>query len=306
MNEKKYFNEINTIIESIEINSRVRQYQDNSEKLNAYWHIGKLIVDAQGGSRAKYGDNLIKIWGDELSNKYGKFYGISSLKYMRQFYLEFQISQSLIGQLTWTHILTLLPLKNKNERNYYINLVILNNLSVRELKNEIKNKAFDRLKYADKENIKLIETNNYELTIEDMIKDPILIKADINIDNLSEKFLHKYIIQMLENEFLELGKGFTLAGHEYKIIISNRVYKIDLLFFNTELDAYIVVEIKSREIKPQDISQLQFYTNYIDKNLKKAKHNKTIGLLIVKKNNKFVIEYTTNKDIYVTTYKLMA
>ena len=183
--------------------------------------------------------------------------------------------------------------------------MILNGLSVRELRNEIKNKSFDRLSYADKENIKLILDNNYSLTIEDMIKDPILIKTDKNIEYFSEKVLHKYIIEMLENKFLELGNGFALIGHEYKIFIEDRTYKIDLLFFNLELNAYVVVELKTRELKSQDISQLEFYVKYVDKNMKKSGYNKTIGLLVVKKNNKYVIEYTTNKDLYITTYSLL-
>jgi len=138
-----------------------------------------------------------------------------------------------------------------------------------------------------------------------MIKDPILLKIDKNINSLEEKIIHKYLIDMVESRFLELGKSFALVGHEYKIIINNRNYKIGLLFFNMELISYVVVEVKTHELKHQDISQLDFYVNYINKNLKKSYQNKTIGLLIVKKNNHYVIEYTTNNDIYITTYKLI-
>lgn len=237
--------------------------------------------------------------------KYSKTYSATALKYMKLFYLKFQIRHAVRDELTWTHYRTLLPIKNQNEINYYINSAITNHLSSRELQKEIKNKAFDRLSYADKEKISLLEKENYELTIEDMIKDPILINTNDNINNLDEKALHKYIISMLESKFLELGYGFALVGHEYKIILDNRTYKIDLLFFNYELNSFIVVEVKSREIKPQDISQIQFYVKYIDKNIKKQYHNKTIGLLVVKKNNQYVIEYTTSEDIYVTTYKLI-
>jgi len=135
MQEEKYYNEITTIIENVEVNTKVRQLQDNNEKLQAYWTIGKLIVEAQQGeARAKYGDELINKWSVNLSLKYGKSYGKANLNYMRQFYLNFSNFQSVIGNLTWTHILLLLPIKNKNERNYYINQVILNNLSVRELR----------------------------------------------------------------------------------------------------------------------------------------------------------------------------
>lgn len=206
-------------------------------------------------------------------------------------------------KLRWSHIVEILPIKNENARNYYINQIILNNLSVRELRKEIKNKAFDRLSYADKENIKLIEDNNYKLTIKDMIKDPILIKVPVRVDHLSEKVLHKRIIMMLEEKFMELGLEFALIGHEYKINIDNKNYFLDLLFFNYELNAFVVIEVKIREFKPKDIGQLDFYVKYVDRNLRKSRHNKTIGILIVKKKNKFVIEYTTDKYI-ITTFRL--
>ena len=146
----------------------------------------------------------------------------------------------------------LLSIKNKNERTYYTNQAILNHLSTRELAEMIKSKAYDRLSYADKENIKLIDGNS-ALTIEDMIKDPILIKTNKKVDNLDEKTLHKYIISMLETRFLELGTGFALIGHEYKIKIRNHVFKMDLLFFNYELNCFIVIELKVKEYHPKDI-----------------------------------------------------
>ena len=145
---------------------------------------------------------------------------------------------------------------------------------------------------------------NSSLSIEDMIKDPIILKSDIDTNEINEKVIHKYIISLLEDKFLELGTGFALVGHEYKIVISNNTYHIDLLFYNYKLNAFIVVEVKTRAVKPQDIGQLQFYVSYIENNLKDNNHNKTIGILIVKKKNKYVIEYTTSPDIYVTTYML--
>lgn len=200
----------------------------------------------------------------------------------------------------------LMPIKNENERTYYTNQVVLNHLSTRELEDMIKSKAYDRLSYADKENIKLIDDNNLtSLTIEDMIKNPILIKTNKQTQKLDEKALHKYMIAMLEDKFLELGTGFALMGHEVKIVIDNHTFKIDLLFFNVNLNAYVVVELKIREYHSKDKGQLEFYVDYVDKNIKLKNHNKTIGLLIVRKKNKYVIEYVTNKDIYVTTYKLI-
>ena len=301
-----YYNEVENLIKKNEINKGVRALQDNSETLFTYWNIGKLIVEAQGGEkRAKYGNGLIREWGEKLSKKYGKGYDYTNLSRMRALYTTFPIIGSLSQQLTWTHYRYILPIKNENERNYYINLTVLNNLSVRDLRREIKNNSFDRLSYADKENIKIIsDTYTTPLSIKDMIKDPIILKIDDNTKVLNEEVIHKYIISLLENKFLELGTGFALIGHEYKIIVGNNNYRIDLLFYNYKLNVFIVVEVKTRGIKPQDIGQLEFYVNYIENNLKEINNNKTIGVLIVKKKNKYVIEYTTSPDIYVTTYML--
>ena len=306
MNNEK-FKQLENIVIEIESNSRVRMMVDNEERLKGYHEIGRLLVEAQGGaSRAKYGDNLIKEWGEKLAQEYGKNYDESNLKRFRLFYLTFPKSDAVRHLLTWTHIRTLLPIKNENERNYYINQVILNNLSSRELIQEIKNKSFERLSYADKNNVKLItDTKNNNLTIEDMIKDPIIINVDEDISELDEATIHKKIINYVENRFMELGIGFALVGHEYKLKINNKTYRIDLLFFNIKFNAYVVAEIKSKEIKPEDIGQLQFYVSYIDKYVKENSNNKTIGILIVKKKDKLVIEFTTNTDIYVTTYKLV-
>ena len=299
-----YYKEVENLIKKNEINKGVRILQDNSETLYTYWHIGKLVVEAQGGAkRAKYGNNLIKEWGKKLSEKYGKGYDSRTLERMRKLYVLYPISSSLRPELTWTHYRTILPIKNRNERNYYINQVILNNLSVRELQREIKNKSFDRLSYKDKNNIEII-TDNDTLTIEDMLKDPIILKSDIETKKLNEAIIHKYVISLLENKFLELGTGFALVGHEYKIIIDNKTYHIDLLFYNYLLNAFVVIEVKTSSLKPQDIGQLEFYVGYVENNIKKNYHQKTIGVLIVKKNNKYIIEYTTNPDIYVTTYLL--
>lgn len=264
MIENEKFIEVYNIIEKIEVNSRVREIKNNKEKLEGYWHIGKLLFELGNGKKT-YGLNIIKEWSIKLAKDFGNFYSETNLKNMRQFYSIFQKRRALRDQLTWTHYRYILPIKNENERNYYINQIILNNLSTRELVSLIKSKSFDRLSYADKENIKLIDDNNYSLSIEDMIKDPIILRTNQNITNFNELTIHKLIIDKLEERFLELGVGFALIGHEYKINIGDRTYKIDLLFFNYELNCFVVMEIKTNENKPKDIGQLEIYVNHIDK-----------------------------------------
>ena len=197
----------------------------------------------------------------------------------------------------------LLPLKNENERNYYINRCIQNNLSVRGLINEIKTKSFDRLSYANKKHIKLITDKETSLDIKDMIHDPILINIDDN-EKISEKVLKKYILKELEHFFLELGTGFTFVGSEYKLSYDNKNYYVDLLLFNTELNRYIVCELKLGEIKMGDIAQTKVYMMLTDKFLKRSFHNETIGIIITRKNGKLALEYVSDPNIFITTYRL--
>ena len=173
---------------------------------------------------------------------------------MIQLYLIIKKSRIACDQLnlTWSHWRYLLPLDNENERNYYINRCIQNNLSVRKLTNEIKTKSFDRLSYANKKKIKLITDKETSLDIKDMTRDPILINID-QTEKMSERVLKKYILKELEHFFLELGTGFTFALSEYKLSYDNKNYYVDLLLFNYKLNRYIVCELKLGEIKPKDL-----------------------------------------------------
>ncbi len=242
-----YFNEIKNIIEEKEVNDRVRYLESNKEVVKTYFEIGRLLIEAQGGEkRAKYGDNLIKEWSVKLSKEYGNNYSYRNLNYMRKFYMYFKKVNTLCSQsnLSWSHYKYLLKFDNENERNYYINRCIENNLSVRGLLNEIKTDSFNRLSYADKKNIKLIgERESNELRMEDMLHDPIIINIDEE-EKLSEKVLKKYILKELEKVFLELGTGFTFVGNEYKVTYNDKNYFIDLLFFNYKLNRFMVGELK--------------------------------------------------------------
>ena len=301
-----YYKEIKNLIEEKEVNDKVRYLESNKETIKTYYEIGRLLIEAQDGEeKAKYGDGLIKKWSSELSREYGKGYNLTNLKNMRQLYLIIKKSRTSCDQLTltWSHWRYLLPLKNENERNYYINRCIQNNLSVRGLINEIKTKSFDRLSYADKKHIKLITDKKTSLDIKDMIHDPILINID-NKEKMSEKILKKYILKELEHFFLELGTGFTFVGSEYKLSYDNKNYYVDLLLFNTELNRYIVCELKLGEIKPRDVTQTKVYMMLTDKFLKRRFHNETIGIIITRKNGKLALEYVSDPNIFVTTYRL--
>ena len=300
--EKDYKKELIKLVEKAEVNKGYHDYFKNKDLVNNYFEIGKLLIEAQGGEeRAKYGNGLIKEWSAELVRLFGKGYDVSNLKRFRQFYICFKKGGPLGHQLTWTNIRLLLPIKNENKRNYYINMCIKKNLSKRELEKEIKNNSFERLSLADKENIKLISDKNEVLTIKDTLKDPVLITINEDLDNVSEEKLARIIRKELEIFLLELGCGYTYAGKEVRMGESY----CDLLFFNYEFNCFVVIELKTRKIKKEDIGQLEYYINYVDENMKKESFNPTIGVLVAKEGNYLVMKYCTNKNIYKTTYKII-
>ena len=249
-----YFEEIKELIENKEVKDGVRRLSENNDKLKTYYEIGKLLVEAQGGeNKTKYGDMLIKKLSSKLMKDYSKGYSTTNLKNMRKFYI-IQKSQPVVDQLTWTNWTLLLPIKNENERNYYINQCISNNLSKRKLTKLIKEKAYDRLSYTDKNNIKVIiskEEINYSL--KDMILDPIIIKSPKD-KHISEKILKKYILNELRDFFLQLGSGFLYAGSEYKLTYYGKNFYVDILLFNINLNCYIPVELKLNSTNYKDIS----------------------------------------------------
>ena len=300
--EKDYKKELIKLVEKTEINKGYHDYFKNKDLVNNYFEIGKLLIEAQGGEEHDtYGNKLIKTWSAELTEKFGKGYDASNLRRFRQFYSEFKMCGTVCHTLTWSNIRILLPIKNENKRNYYINMCIKKNLSARELKKEIKNNAFERLSLADKENIKLISNKNEVLTIKDTLKDPVLIPINEDLDNVSEEKLAKIIRKELEIFLLELGHGYAYIGKEVRMGESY----CDLLFFNTEFLCYVVIELKTRKIKKEDIGQLEYYINYVDENMKKESFNPTIGVLVAKEGNYLVMKYCTNKNIYKTTYKII-
>ena len=146
--------------------------------------------------------------------------------------------------------------------------------------------------------------NKEDSKIEDFIKNPILIKNSYNYKEVSEKILKQLILEDMDNFLTELGNGFSYIKSEYKIKVGDRYNYIDILLYNIEINCYVVVELKVTELKKEYIGQIELYMNYIDKNLKKIDQDKTIGIIICKKDNKFIMEYCSDPRIYQTLYIL--
>ena len=211
----------------------------------------------------------------------------------------FPILGALRQYLNWTHIRRLLPIKDENKRNYYINLCIKNHLSERDLRKEIKANAYERL--IDKpDKIDIIIPKKYSITTD--MKNPIIIEVNKEVN--TEKDLELSILANLDFFFKQLGEGFLYAGHQYKINDGINNYYIDILLFNIKLNCYVIVELKLRSLKKEDKAQMEFYMELVDKQIKEVHHNKTIGLIITKESDKFIVNFVKSENIIPLSYKL--
>ena len=262
-----------------------------------------MLIEAQGGEdRAKYGNALIKEYSEKLTNEIGRGYTFSALSRMRQFYLLSEKIATLSQQLTWSHYCELLVFDNVDEINYYIKQTEIYNLSVRELREKIKSKEYQRL--DDNTKLKLI--NKEETVVSNFIKNPIVIRNKYNIDkeSITEKILQRLILEDIPSFLKELGEGFTFVENEYKIKIGNTYNYIDILLFNYIYNCFVVIELKVTELKKEHIGQIQIYMNYVDKNIKTINQDKTIGVIICKKDNGYYIEYSSDNRIFSKNYIL--
>ena len=293
-----YYNEIKNKLIDNEIYEKAKDYSKERNKVITYFEIGRLLNEA--GS--KYGEDIIGKYSEKLMIEVGKKYNPRTLRSMKQLYITFNDDfwKPLVSKLNWTNLLLIMPLKDKDKMYYYANLSIKENLSKRQLQLKIKNKEYERLDNKTKE--KLITKEKTKVT--DFIKNPIIIKKSNNYEEISEKVLKRLILEDMKNFLKELGEGFTYISDEYKIKIGDTYNYIDLLLYNIKYRCYVIIELKVTDLKKEHIGQIQIYMNYVNKNIKSIYEDKTIGIIIVKKDNKFVMEYCSDERVYRATYIL--
>ena len=291
-----YYNEIKENLINNEVTKKVKDYSKNRSDLNTYYNVGKLLAEAG----KHYGEGIIKEYSRRLTIDLNKKYSYRSLNYMVRFY-EFEKMQSLTANLSWGHWIELLSIKDVNKIMYYISQSEALCLTTRQLRARIKSKEYERLDEETK--LKLINKENTE--VKDFIKEPIIIKNGLNYNDVSEKVLKKLILEDIDSFLDELGTGFSYIKNEYKIKIGTNYNYIDLLLFNYEYNCFVVVELKVTELKKEHIGQIEVYMNYIDSNLKRINQDKTIGIIIVRRNNKFIMEYCSDKRILSKEYMLI-
>ena len=291
-----YYNEIKTELINNEITKRVKDYSKNRSDLNTYYNVGKLLSEAG----KHYGEGIIKEYSKRLTSEFGKGYTPTRLRYFRRFYEVLIKHPTVSDKLSYSHYCELIWF-DIDKINYYIKIAEEQNLSVRELRQRIKNKEYERLDEETKKKLK----NKEELKVPDLVKNPIQIKNTSGNNEISEKVLQKLILEDIPSFLKELGNGFSFIDSEYKIKIGDRYNYIDLLLYNIKYKCYVVVELKVTELNSNHTGQIQKCMNYMDKNIKSIDDNKTVGIIICKKENKYVIEYCSDDRILAREYKLV-
>lgn len=278
----------------------------NSTMTKTYFLIGKRIVEEEqdGNKRAEYGKNLIKMLSEKLTKEFGKGFSETNLEQMRKFFKVYGIPQTLSEEfqfnLSWSHYLILMRIKDINARNFYEIEAFENNWSLRELKRQVNSSLYERLVLSkDKEKVKELAVKGQIIEkAQDVIKDPYILEF-LGLDeksDYSENKLETEIINKLEMFLLELGKGFTFVGRQVRFTFDERHFRVDLVFYNRLLKCFVLIDLKIGEVTHQDLGQMQMYVNYYDRCVKLPDENDTIGIIICKDKNDTLVKLTLPKD----------
>ena len=294
-----YYNEIKNELINNEINKKVKNYSINKSDLNTYYNVGKILSEAG----KHYGDGIVKEYSQKLKYDLNKNYSIRLLYRMLKYYnfVSEEKLPTLSAKLSWSHYDEILKFDDVNKIAYYIKISEQQSLSVRQLRDKIKCNEYERLPEDTKN--KLISQN--ESNVVDFVKNPIKIKNSNRYDIFSEKVLQKLILEDIEKFLEELGLGFTFIKSEYPIKLGEKYNYIDLLLYNIKYKCYVVVELKVTELKKEHTGQIQTYMNYINKNIKTIEENDTVGIIICKQDNEYVIKYCSNDRIIAREYELV-
>ena len=294
-----YYNEIKNKLIDNEVYEKVKDYSKERNRVKTYFEIGKLLSEAG----KHYGKDVIGQYSQKLMNEVGKKYNERTLRRIRQFYDLFSNENwsTLWTKLCWSHYREVLSLKNIDEIKYYLTECENKSLTQRQLHELIKQHTYNRL--SSKTKIKLIELK--ELKVNDLIPNPIIIKSDSLKEEISEYTLKQAILNNIDDFLRQLGIGFTYVVNEYKLKLGNIYNYIDLLLYNIKYKCYVVIELKVTELKKEHTGQIMTYMNYIDRNVKTIEENKTVGIIICRQDNEYVIKYCSDDRIIAREYELV-
>lgn len=317
MNELSENSNYNNLIDKIGViyNSAKQTVANavNVEMLNAYWNIGKFVVEFEqnGNKKAKYGERLLENLSNDLKIKYGKGFSRTNLNYMRLFYIKYPKRETVSHKLTWSHYFELLKIENHISRDFYLTQAIIENWTVRELKRQKKTGLFERLALSkDKEKVLELSKKGHQIQSEnDLIKDPYIFEF-LNIPEnslYSENDIEKAIINNLQSFLLELGKGFAFIGRQQRITLNNRHYYVDLVFYHIKLKCYILIDLKIGEVVHEHIGQMKLYLGYYESEINDNTDNQPIGIILSQEKDDIMVKYATLNDtskLIVSKYQL--
>ena len=280
--------------------------------VEAYWEIGKRIVEMQGGNDSSdYGKQLVKELSKKLTIDYGKGFDESNLRRMRQFYLCFKKRGAVRHELSWTHYRLIMKVENEKARLFYMEEAIKSNWSTRQLSRQINTFSYERL-LTSKGNYDVVEdTTKKETPIKpkDVIKDPYVLEF-LGIDgspNLYESDLEQGLINRLQKFLLELGRGFSFIARQQHLNIDGRHFYIDLVFYHYILKCFVLLDLKTGDLTHQDIGQMQMYVNYYTKEKMLDGDNPPIGIILCSDKSDALVKYTIPEgynQIFTSKYKL--
>jgi len=308
MNEK-FYNEIKNILNM----ARNKVYKTaNFVMVEAYWNIGKSIIEEQGGNeKAEYGAGLIKELSKQMTQDFGKGFTVTNLKYMRQFYLMFPNSHALRDELSWTHYRLLMKVENDNAREFYMQEAVKSQWSTRQLERQINSFFYERLLSSkNKEQvaaeIKILEPAKKP---EDVIRDPYVLEflGLTPNDDFYESDLEQALITHLQKFLLELGRGFSFVARQKRITFDGRHFRIDLVFYNYILKCFVLIDLKVGDLTHQDLGQMQMYVHYYERELMNEGDNPPIGIVLCADKSESVVKYTLPENetqIFASKYKL--
>jgi len=312
MNEKMDHAVYQNIRETLLVARKHVQTVVNAVMVEAYWNIGKQIIEAQGNSdRADYGSRLLVFLSEKLTAEFGKGFTESNLRRMRQFYLLFQNRATVCHELSWSHLRLLFKIEEPKVRDFYINECTQGHWSVRQLERQINSFYYERLLSSrDKDAVRNeIHTLEKPADVKDVIRDPYVLEF-LGLEqspSLYEKDLEKGLINHLQKFLLELGRGFSFEARQKHIALDDEHFYIDLVFYNYILRCFVLVDLKVGKLTHQHIGQMQMYVNYYTRELKNDGDNLPIGIILCADKSESVVRYTLptdNNQIYASKYKL--
>ena len=274
----------------------------NYELINMYWNLGKIIVEFKAANDSKYGDGVIKKFNYKLTTKYGTGFSKSNIHYAIKFYLVFikvhpgglfKDNQFIFSQkVTWSHIIQLSRLKNIELIQFYLDEIDNKSLSKESLKASIKSKTYERVIANQRE-------GDIKHPIEKNLKNPIPVLSKTKSKNKSEKELEEDIMANIFAFMQEIGNSVMLYARQYKLNIKGLMHTVDLVFFDNEINAYILVDLKVKKVTNRDVLQMQMYLEEFNKEKKKSGFNNAVGIILCETTD---IRTLSRDDIYQIKY----